>query len=184
MNFPQKGMFASLYSELVVIRPSLSAGLTAASIVTRSGKDHPLAMSAGMETSCRQVRSLLHLEIAVPRVVPRNHARASAVHAKGPRESHLSPPRTELISRSSIFNSWSPRGTSHPTLHFLPARDTSSSGSSGSSGRLANGQRERGGGDDGGGRSGIKWTGSFASDHAWASGGGTFFMKEQSATWI
>ena len=51
------------------------------------------------------------------------------------------------------------------------------SGSSGSSGRLANGQRGRGGGDDGGGRSGGRWTGSSASDHAWA-----YIRKEKSAT--
>jgi len=40
-------------------------------------------------------------------------------------------------------------------------------------GRRANGQRERRGGEDGGGRSGGRWTGSSASDHARAISGGT-----------
>jgi len=45
------------------------------------------------------------------------------------------------------------------------------SGSSGNRERPANGQRERGEGDDSGRRSGGRWTRSFASNHAWASGG-------------
>ena len=48
-----------------------------------------------------------------------------------------------------------PRETPYPTLHFWPARDTSGSGSSE---RLANEQRGRGGGGDGGGLSGGGWT--------------------------
>ena len=67
-----------------------------------------------------------------------------------------------FLSSSKSFSSW-PRRCTYTLLRHGVVQ----------AGRRANGQRERGSGEDGGGRSGGRWTGSSASDPAWASGGGT-----------